>query len=193
MVYRKPDNSHNVTFSELRKNAELLTYLCDNNIHSVEDFQNIVNAAAEKSDRLKNSREKLLQEIKKRENILKDGARYIELNKIKMPTAVQLEELMEYNYLTKFNLRSETDIEVHKQELEKLKSELSETEKSLETAEKEKSTAAGNYKTYLRQMQSDYDYILDRLKQEQEEIRISEQYIQQEQERTVQASQKYYR
>ncbi|MDE6746680.1 MAG: relaxase/mobilization nuclease domain-containing protein, partial [Oscillospiraceae bacterium] len=188
MVYRKKGNPHNVTYGELRRNAELLTYLCDNNIHSEEDFQNVVNAAAEKSDRLKKSREKLLQEIEERENILKDGARYIELNKIRMPTAVQLEELVKLNYLAKYNLRSEEDIAVHGQELENLKSELSETEKSLETAEKEKSTAAGNYKTYLRQMQSDYDYILDRLKREQEEIKLVEQDIQREQERTVQAS-----
>ena len=131
MIYRKPDNPHNVTYSELRRNAELLTYLCNNNIHSEEDFQNVVNAAAEKSDRLKKSREKLLQEIEERENILKDGARYIELNKIKMPTAVQLEEFMKYNYLTKFNLRSEEDIAIHERELERLKLELSETEKSL--------------------------------------------------------------
>ena len=193
MVYRKTDNSHNVTYGELRRNAELLTYLCDNNIHSEEEFQNVVNAAAEKSDRLKKSRDKLLREISERENILKDGARYLELNSIKMPTAVQLEELVKLNHLTKFNLRSEADIEVHKQELERLKSELSETEKSLEIAEKEKSTAAANYKTYLRQMQSDYDYILDRLKREQEEIKLAEQDIQREQERTAHANQGYYR
>lgn len=138
-----------MTYSELRRNAELLTYLCDNKIRSEEDFQNVVNAAAEKSDKLKKSRDKLLQEISKKENILKDGARYLELNSIKMPTAVQLGELVKLNHLTKYKLRSEADIEVQRQMLKKLKSELSETEKSLETAEKEKSTAEGNYKTYF--------------------------------------------
>ena len=193
MVYRKTENSHNVTYGELRRNAELLTYLCDNKIRSEEDFQNVVNAAAEKTDRLKKSRDKLLQEISERENILKDGARFVELNSIKMPTAVQLEELVKLNYLAKYNLRSEADIEIQRQELEKLKSVLSETEKSLEAAEKEKSTAAANYKTYLQQMQSDYDYILDRLKREQEEIRIAEQDLQREQEQPAQANQICYR
>ena len=174
MVYRKPDNSHNVTLSELRKNSELLTYLCVNNIHSEKDFQNVVNAAAEKSDRLKKSRDKLFQEIEEIENILKDGARYIELNSIKMPTAVQLEELVKLNYLAKYKLRSETDIEVHRQTLEKLKSELSETEKSLDIAEKEKSTAATNYKTYLWQMQSNYDFVLEKMRREQEDIEQAE-------------------
>lgn len=193
MIYRKTENPHNITYGELRRNAELLTYLCNNNIHSEEDFQNVVNAAAEKSDRLKKSRDKLLQEIEERENILKDGARYIEFNKIRMPTAVQLNELVKLNYLAKYKLRSEEDIESHRQELERLKSELSETEESLETAEKEKSTAAGNYKTYLQQMQSDYDFVLEKMRREREEIKLAEQDIQREQERTVQTSQKYYR
>ena len=178
MVYRKSDNPHSVKYGELRRNAELLTYLCDNNIHSEEDFQNVVNAAAEKSDRLKKSRDKLLQEIEERENILKNGARYIELNKIRMPTAVQLNELVKLNYLAKYKLRSEEDIESHRQELERLKSELSETEKSLESAEKEKFTAAANYKTYLQQMQSDYDFVLEKMRRDQEEIKLAEQNLQ---------------
>ena len=65
-------------------------------------------------------------------------------------------------------------IESHRQELERLKSELSEIEKNLEVAEKEKSTAAHNYKTYLRQMQSDYDFVLAKMRREQEEIRQAE-------------------
>ena len=178
MVYRKPDNSHNVTYGDLRRNAELLTYLCNNNIHSVADFENVVNTAAEKFDEQKKSRDKLQREIEERENILKNGARYIELNKIKMPTADQLEELVKLKYLAKYNLRSEADIEVHRQELEKLKSELSETEKSLEAAEKEKSTAVWNYKIYLRQMQSDYDFVLENLKREREEIERAERELQ---------------
>ncbi|MDE5577885.1 MAG: relaxase/mobilization nuclease domain-containing protein [Oscillospiraceae bacterium] len=175
MVYRKPDNSYNATYGELRRNAELLTYLCDNKIRSVEDFQNVVNAAAEKSDKLKKSRDKLLQEISERENILKDGARFVELNSIKMPTVVQFEELAKLNYLAKYNLRSEEDIKAYGQEFERLKAELFETEKNLEIAEKEKSAAANNYKTYLRQMQSDYDFILERQRREQEEIKQAEQ------------------
>ena len=32
MLYHKPKDSYNVTYSELRRDSELLTYLCDNNI-----------------------------------------------------------------------------------------------------------------------------------------------------------------
>ena len=190
-VYRKNENFHNVTYGQLRRNAELLTYLCNNNIHSEADFQNIVNAAAEKSDKIKKSREKLLREISEKEKILKDGARFVELNKIRIPTADQLDELAELSFLAKFKLRSAEDIAAHGQELEKLRSELSDTEKNLEAAESEKRQAAENYKTYLRQMQSDYDRILEKLKREQEEIKIAEQ--EQSREQETRTNQNYYR
>jgi len=47
MVYRKSENSYNATFSELRKNAELLTFMCENKIQSVADFENAVNSASD--------------------------------------------------------------------------------------------------------------------------------------------------
>lgn len=177
-VYRKNENSHNVTYVELRRNAELLTYLCDNNIRSDEDFRNVVNEAAEKFERIKKSREKILLEIEREEKILRDGARFVELNKIKMPTADQLDELAELSYLTKFNLRSEDDIAAHGQVLEKLKSELLDVEKCLEASETDKQQAAENYKTYLRQMQSDYDYILEKMRREHDEMEQAERDLQ---------------
>ncbi|MCM1382409.1 MAG: hypothetical protein NC192_10750 [Muribaculaceae bacterium] len=178
MVYRKTDNSHKTTYRELRQNAELLTFLCDNKIQSVTDFENVVNALAEKSNSMKKSRDKILREIEEKENILKDGARYIELNKIEMPTAAQLEELAKYRHLVKFRLRSVNDIEVHGQEIEKLKSEVSEIDKSIEIAEKDRFAAANNYKIYLRQMQSDYDFILEKMRREREEIEQAEREFQ---------------
>lgn len=163
------------------------------------DFENVVNNAKDKWDRIKKSRDELLQKIAEKENILREGARFVELNKIKMPTADQLDELAELSFLSKYNLRSEDDITAHGLELERLKSELSETEKNLDTAAKEKSTAAGNYKTYLRQMQSDYDFILERQRRKQEELEqaerefLQEQKVLQQQEKRTRTNQTYYR
>lgn len=195
MVYRKPDNIYKANYGELRRNAELLTYLCDNKIHSVSDFENVVNNAKDKYDGIKKSRDELLQKMKEEESVLKDGARYIELNKMKMPTAVQLDALAKLSYLSKYNIHSEADIESHERELEKLKSELSEIEKSLDIVEKEKSVAANNYKIYLRQMQSDYDFILERQRREQEEIKQAEmeQKLFQERNKQVRTDRAYYR
>ena len=181
--YRRPENSHNITYSELRKNTEMLTYLCDNNINAVSDFENLVNATADKADRLKKEREELLQNIEEKEKVVQDGARYLELVRIKFPTFEQLNEMSKLSYMTKYRLRSETDIDVIRQKLSDLKAELAETDKSIEAAEKEKLEAGRNYQTYLRQMQSDYDFILEKLKREQEEIKQAEQEQQREQQR----------
>lgn len=192
IVYRKPDNNHKVTYRELRRNAELLTFLCDNKIQSVGDFENAVNAAAEKSYSLKKSRERLSAEIREREEILEHGARFIELNKIRLPTAAQLKEFAEIKFLAKFKLHSEEDIADYGRELEKLKSDLSDLDGEIQIAEKEKSEVTQIYQTYLRQMQSDFDFILERMKREREEIKAAEQQLDREQERQS-ANQNYYR
>ena len=175
LVYRKSENSYNATFSELRKNAELLTFMCEKKIRSVSDFENAVNSAAEKADSIKRSRERLLEKIAEREEVVANGARFIELNKIDMPTGKQMDELMKLKSLVKFKLKSEDDIEKYRLELDSLKKELSESDGALEIAEREKTEAAKNYRTYLQQMQSEYDFILDRLRREQEEIRELEE------------------
>ncbi len=195
MVYRKSENSYNATFSELQKNAELLTFMCEKKIRSVSDFENAVNSAAEKADSIKRSREMLLEKIAEREEIVTNGARFIELNKIDMPTGKQMDELIKLKPLVKFKLKSEDDIEKYQQEIDALKKELSESDSVLEAAEREKSEAAKNYRTYLQQMQSEYDFILDKLKREQEEIRQAEQEANRdkEQEQERQTVQKYYR
>lgn len=174
MVYRKQTDLHMATYGELCRNAELLTYLCRNGIHSKEAFENIVNDTKDKWDRIKKSRDELLDKIEQEEKILQCGARYLELNKIKLPTAEQLDELAELSFLSKYKLHSAEDIASHGQEHERLKRELSETETSLAAAEKEKSEAANNYKTYLRQIQTDYDFIIERKRKEQKEIKKSE-------------------
>ena len=57
---------------------------------------------------------------------------------------------------------------------------------------KEKLEAGRNYQTYLRQMQSDYDIILDKLRREQEEIKQAEQEQQREQRQQKRSRNQYY-
>ncbi len=130
-----------------------------------------MNSAAEKADSIKQSREMLLEKIAEREEMVENGARFIELNKIDMPTGKQMDELMKLKPLVKFKLKCEDDIEKYRLELDVLKKELSESDGVLETAQREKSEAVKNYRTYLQQMQGEYDFILDKLRREQEKIR----------------------
>ena len=174
-LYRKPNNIHKVTYKELRKNAELLTFLCEKKITSKEEFENVTNSAADKADKLKEKRRKILADIEDREKILQYGERYIELDNIRFPTGKQMQELTEMKFLDRFELRTNEDIEKYRQELDTLKSELPKAEEELQAAEKEKSEITSYYQTYLQQMQSDYDYVLEKLKCEREEQEQSEE------------------
>ncbi len=182
-LYRKPENPLDSAYSELRKNTELLCYICDNKITSVADFENTVNAAAEKSDGLKKRWDDIQKEIQLEEKIIADSGRYLELKKIKFPTIDVRKEMEGLKYLAKHNLRSSEDVESHKRELVKLTAKLSQVQESCEAAENEKRTAGQNYQTYLRQMQSEYDFILESIRREQEEILKAEQDIHRKQER----------
>lgn len=182
-VYRKEENPYRIGYQTLRKNAELLTYLCEKNISSLSDFENAVNSVAEKTAELKNREKELEQKIKNEEKIISDIPKFLELNKKKMLRPDEIKILREIKYLTELNISSEEDIENHKTVLEQLKTELEKTEKELSAADNEKREAAENYKTYLRQTESDYDRILRKIKEEQEKAEdIREQQSEQQQE-----------
>jgi len=87
---------------------------------------------------LKRSREILLEKIAEREEVVENGARFIELNKIDMPTGKQMDEFMKLKPLAKFNLKSEADIAKYRLEIDAQKKELSESDSVLEIAEREK-------------------------------------------------------
>ncbi len=67
-------------------------------------------------------------------------------------------------------MQSEEDIAKYRQELSELKAKLPQADEELQTAEKEKSEVTAHYQTYLQQMQTDYDYILKKMKREKEEL-----------------------
>ena len=133
-LYRKEQDWHKVTYGELRKNAELLNYVYNNNIHSKDEFENMVNAAAEKADELK-------KQIKKTEE------------------KIRVLEIYDKNDKMILTLKSE---------LEKLR-------EKYDKAVSEKKEISGNYKTFIRQIKSDYEVMLRKAKTEfkayEEELR----------------------
>ena len=191
-LYRKSDSVHNVTYRELRKNAELLSFLCNNKISSKEDFENLVNKTAEKTNEVKRQHQKLLTDIEDREKIIENGARYIELKRIKFPTREQSTELYNLKDFRAFHLQSEEDIEKYRQELSELKAKLPQADEELQAAENEKLEVTAHYQIYLQQMQTDYDYILRKMKREKEELVKREVREERAEENPEQAGIQYY-
>ena len=124
-LYRKEQDWHKVTYGELRRNAELLNYVCGNNIHCKDEFENMVNAAAEKADRLAKDIKDIEKKVRLLERYDKDSDELIQYK-------LQLDEL-----------REKYDKSVY-----------------------EKKEISGNYKTFIRQLESDYEVMLRKAKTE---------------------------
>ena len=124
-LYRKEQDWHRVTYGELRKNAELLNYVCGNNIHSKDEFESVVNFAAEKVDRLAEK----IKDIEKKVRVLEF---YDKNDKMLLTLKPELEELRE----------------------------------KYDKAVSEKKEISGNYKTFIRQLESDYEVMLRKAKTE---------------------------
>ena len=93
-------------------------------------------------------------------------------------------------------MQSEEDIEKYRQELSELKAKLPQADEELQAAEKEKSEVTAHYQIYLQQMQTDYDYILQKLKREKEELELAEREVREdraEESREQTAKQNYAR
>ena len=126
-LYRRETDWHRVTYGELRKNAELLNYVYNNNIHSKDEFENMVNAAAEKADELK-------KQIKKTEEKIRVLEIYDKNDKMLLTLKPELDDLRE----------------------------------KYDKAVSEKKEISGNYKTFIRQLESDYEVMLRKAKTELE-------------------------
>lgn len=72
-LYRKVDRINNITLSEVRRTAELLCYIHNNNIHSREDFARHVNDIAEKADDITERYKKIEEKLRETEYILENG------------------------------------------------------------------------------------------------------------------------
>ena len=127
-LYRKADRINNVTFSEVRRTAELLCYIHNNNIHSREDLARHVNDIAEKTDDITERYKKIEEKLKETEYILENGNAYLELKKEKgkdymLPWVIK--EFEPYRLLIRKGINSKDELNEIAVEQEKLKRELS--------------------------------------------------------------------
>lgn len=168
-----------VTYSDLRKSAELLTYLTENNITSVSELENNLNSAAEKYNSLENERKQLASQIEKVSNIIRDGKKYLTLNEKMILTNEEKDEYKNVAYIEKHNIKSEADINERERHIEELKKRLSEIERQSEKAKAEKNHIAELYKTYLRDIadteQNPYDDFEQKLETERLGLSVQEQ------------------
>lgn len=170
LVYRKIENPVQASYGMLRKSAELLTFICENKIHSAAELEDMVNAAADKVDKLREKKKSLESDIEKIQKALSVADRFVELNSKDMPTPKEMKELREMKKSLPAGMTDTSGIEEYKGRLAQLKTELADIDDNIKSAEETKKEYGNYYSTYLQQAQSDYDFIRERVKREQEEM-----------------------
>ena len=161
----------------MRKSAELLTFLCDNNIHSLADFENLVNETAEKVADLKQKKKSIEDEISDLQRSCKTAERFAELNSKAMPNPKEMKELREMKKSLPPDISSAEDISKYAEKLKLLKSQLVSVDEGLSEAESLKREYGKHYSLYIKQAQSDYDIIREKAYAEQAELeRAAEQH-----------------
>ena len=187
-VYRNIENPVQAGYGDLRKSAELLTFLCENGIHSAADFENLVNETADKVAELKQKKKSVETEISELQQICKTAENFAELNSKAMPNPQEIKKLREMKKSLPPDILGAEDIARYMERIEMLKSQLTNIEETLSDVEVQKREYGKHYSLYIQQTQSDYDFIREQIKREQEEIKKAEQLNlqQEEQSRHVQ-------
>ena len=160
--HREYPFARKVTIGEVQRTSELLCFLSENNIHSKEELENIVNKAADKADELKERLNELNAKMQDMEYIVKHGDRFLELSAkcVRTPSAKFWRELHEMKPCTDHHIKNRSDIEKSAAELEMIRAETVKIEEEYKRAMKKKKELTAHYKTALNAFETDYDRIV---------------------------------
>lgn len=185
MLYKapEPDRPHFVSYRTVLKNYELLCYLHNNNIHSVGELKDIVGKAEGKYSEVLTAKKKLEDRISEEEKIIGDFPRFTELVNKNPMTKSEREELKKLSYLADKGVLSNDDVAEHKANLEKLRGQVEGVGDDIKAAKAERDKLTEYFDTYTQQVQSDYDFLLEKAREEQERKAQAVQIEEHEQER----------
>lgn len=154
MLYRKPEEKHQVTYREVLKTCELLNYIHDHNIHSKQEFETHVNKIAEQTDEIVARYKSIQKRIAESEYILENGDRFLKLYSSDPLKAFNQASL--YKPFFERSIKSKDDLGKVSQKLEVLKKELSGMQSEYDNAVAAKKAVTAHYTTFLRQIDNDY-------------------------------------
>ena len=166
----EPERPHYVSYRSVLKNFELLNFLHDNNIHTLDAFKSVVDKAQDRYTEVLNSKKKLEDRISETEKIIVDFPRYKELVRKNSMTKAEREELKKFGYLADKGIYAPEHLQEKKLLLENLREQISCIDKNIKAAKAERDKLTDYYDTYTQQMQNDSDFLLEKAREEQERM-----------------------
>lgn len=172
VIYKspEPERPHYVSYRSVLKNFELLNFLHDNNIHTFDAFQSVVDKAESRYTEVLNSKKKLEDKISETEKIIADFPRYKELVRKNPMTKAEREELKKLSYLADKGIYAPEHLQEKKLLLENLKSQLDNLDENIKAVKAERDKLTDYYDTYTQQMQNDSVFLLEKAREEQERM-----------------------
>ena len=166
----EPERPHFVSYRSVLKNFELLNFLHDNNIHTLDAFKSVVDKAEGRYMEVLNSKKRLENRISETEKIIADFPRYKELVRKNPMTKAEREELKKLSYLVDKGIYAPEHLQEKKLLLENLKGQLNNLDENIKAVKAERDKLTDYYDTYTQQMQNDSDFLLEKAKREQERM-----------------------
>lgn len=166
----EPERPHYVSYRSVLKNFELLNFLHDNDIHTLDAFKSVVDKAEDRYTEVLNSKKKLGDRIFETQKIIADFPRYKELVRKNPMTKAEREELKKLSYLVDKGIYASEHLQEKKLLLENLREQISCIDENIKAVKAERDKLTDYYDTYIQLMQNDSDFLLERAKEEQERM-----------------------
>ena len=166
----EPERPHYVSYRSVLKNFELLNFLHDNNIHTLDAFKSVVDKAQDRYTEVLNFKKRLEDRISETEKIIADFPRYKELVRKNSMTKAEREELKKLSYLVDKGIYAPEHIQEKKLLLENLRGQADNFDENIEAVKVKRDKLMDYYDTYIQLMQNDSDFLLERAKEEHERM-----------------------
>lgn len=166
----EPERQHYVLYRSVLKNFELLNFLHDNNIHTLDAFKSVVDKAESRYTEVLNFKKKLENRISETQKIIADFPRYKELVRKNPMTKTEREELKKLSYLADKGIYAPEHLEEKKLLFENLKGQFDNLDENIEAVKVERDKLMDYYDTYIQLMQNDSDFLLEKARKEQERM-----------------------
>ena len=166
----EPERPHYVSYRSVLKSFELLNFLHDNNIHTLDAFKSVVDKAEGRYTEVLNVKKKLENRISETEKIIVDFPRYKELVRKNSMTKAEREELKKLSYLVDKGIYASEHLQEKKLLLENLREQISCIDENIKAVKVERDKLMDYYDTYTQQVQNNSDFLLEKAREEQERM-----------------------
>ena len=166
----EPERPHYVSYRSVLKNFELLNFLHDNDIHTLDAFKSVVDKAEGRYTEVLNVKKKLENRISETEKIIADFPRYKELVRKNSMTKAERDELKKLSYLVDKGIYASEHLQEKKLLLENLREQISCIDENIKAVKAERDKLMDYYDTYIQLMQNDSDFLLEKAREEQERM-----------------------